>query len=101
MKLIKATKVLILLPLFVFGFLAGKAYCEDVDPHDINDVTYISFGATTLNTGNLNDVLTKNNYQPFQNYAMTWGTGSRNISGNFMTGSEGNFTFENKAVGGN
>lgn len=100
MKLVKAAKVLFLLP-FIFCFLINDSFSEDIDPHDLNDVTFASFGITTVNTGSLNPVLTTAGYAPFANSSMTWGTGSRNINGKIMMGSEANVTFENKAISSN
>ncbi len=95
MELLKTAKLLILLPLFIGSFLINDSFSADFDPHDLNDVTYLSFGSSTINIGDLNTTLTANKYQPFPTTAWTLGTGTRNISGNIMTGSEGNFTLEN------
>jgi hypothetical protein len=92
MNLIKSTKVLLLLPLIVFSLFINDAFSEEFDPHDINDVTYVSFGAGTLNIGELNKTLSANKYLPFSSNDYTWGTGTRNINGKIMMGSEGNFT---------
>lgn len=103
MKLIKATKVLILLPVIIFSLLINDSFCQEFDPHDLNDVTYVNFGATTLNIGNLNanSSFSANKYLPFSTNAWTLGTGTRNINGKIMMGSEGNFTFENKNINTN
>lgn len=103
MNLIKAAKVFILFPLIIFSFLIKDSFCHEFDPHDLNDVTYLNFGATTLNIGNLNSnsSLSANKYLPFSTNSLTIGTGSRNINGKFMTGSEGNFSLVNKNINTN
>ena len=106
MKMRKAKKLLILFPLLIGSFLAAPALSEEqttqqLDPHDINDVTYVSAGLSTINAGNLNSTLTANNYLAFPGSSWSFGTGTRNINGRIMMGSEGNFTLDNKNFNGN
>ncbi|MEK7431975.1 MAG: hypothetical protein AABZ74_02490 [Cyanobacteriota bacterium] len=63
------------------------------------DLTYVSIGDHQVkNTNELNKILTKNDYPAFTGNSIYWGTGSRNIVGKVITGSENSSTLESKIL---
>ncbi|MFN8671175.1 MAG: hypothetical protein U0457_03715 [Candidatus Sericytochromatia bacterium] len=63
------------------------------------EITYITIGNhQSQNITELNKVLNKNGYPSFTGNAYYWGTGSRNISGNIVTGSETNTVLETNVL---
>lgn len=93
------------LTLSLLLLLSSKAYAEEKQTKDSANtkeipvnLTYIGIGGITINTNDVNKTLSGLSYPPFPGNFITFGTGSKTISGKIVTGGEGFFTMENKVL---
>lgn len=84
---------------FLLSYTTNSYAESDPECEVLRDLTFVSFGGGMLNVNDLNKAT---GYPPIASEFLTWGTGSRNISGKVVTGVDSTLAlFDNKVTSSN